>query len=126
MANFIHHIGLQIIEKDIQSFYIEVFGCAILRTFTLSGEEAFSIFNLKKEVKIVYTQCENIELELFVDDNLKNPTFNHVCIHSDRVTEIINNAEKKGYSVHIREKQDKTKTYFVCDSNNNIFEIKSK
>jgi hypothetical protein len=64
-------------------------------------------------------------LELFVVNNIKIPTFNHICFHTDNATELINKAKMAGFRLHIREKKDKTKTYFVCDSNYNLFEIKT-
>jgi len=124
MENFIHHIGLQVIEKDISAFYMNVLGCMAIREFILSKEEAFPIFNIRNDVKVVYTQCGNIELELFIDKNLKVATFNHVCIHADNVTEIVKNAQTAAFGVFVREKTDHTKTYFVSDSNHNLFEIK--
>jgi len=39
--------------------------------------------------------------------------------------EIVNKANAVGFRVYIREKKDKTKTYFVSDSNYNLFEIKN-
>ncbi len=125
MANFIHHIGLQVIEEDISSFYINVLGCIVLREFTLSKDDAYPIFGIRKEVDIFYTKCGNIDLELFVDKNSKVPTFNHVCIHDDDVEETVKKAQTAGFGVFIREKDDRTKTYFVSDSNHNIFEMKT-
>lgn len=125
MANLIHHIGLQVIEKDVTSFYKNILGCIAIREFILSKEDAFSIFNIKKEVTIIYMQCENIELELFIDNIPKEATFSHVCIHTDNAIDIVNKAKNKNYHVFIREKKDKTKTYFIRDSNYNLFEIKS-
>ncbi len=124
MTDFIHHIGLQVTEEDISSFYINVLGCNVLREFTLLKEDAYLIFGILKEVDIFYTQCGNIELELFVDKTPKAATFNHVCIHADNVVEIVKKAQSAGFNVFTREKNDHTKTYFVSDSNHNIFEMK--
>lgn len=124
MTNFIHHIGLQVIEKDISSFYIHVLGCEVLREFTLSKDDAYPIFNIRKEVNVFYTRCGNIELELFVDKNPKVAAFSHVCIHADNFEEIVIKAQTSGFGVFIREKEDHTKTYFVSDSNFNLFEMK--
>jgi hypothetical protein len=121
---FIHHIGLQIVENDLQPFYKKVLSCIILREFILPKEEAFLIFNISNEVKIIYTQCENVELELFIDDKPKEASFNHVCIHTNRADEITNKAQTENFRVFIREKKDGTKTYFISDSNYNLFEIK--
>ena len=124
MTDFIHHIGLQVTEEDISSFYINVLGCNVLREFTLLKEDAYLIFGILKEVDIFYTQCGNIELELFVDKTPKAATFNHVCIHTDTVVEIVKKAQSAGFNVFTREKNDQSKTYFVSDSNHNLFEMK--
>jgi hypothetical protein len=126
MANLIHHIGLQVIEKDILSFYMNVLGSSAIREFTLLKDDAFPIFSIPNEVKIVYTQCGNIELKLFIDKKPNVATFNHVCIHADNVAEIVKKAPKAGFGVFIREKADHTTTYFVSDSNHNLFEMKIK
>lgn len=125
IKKMIHHLGLQIIEKDLQPFYFEVLGCKLLRKFNLSKEEAFSIFNILKDVEIIYTRCENIELELFIDNIIKSPSFCHVCLHSHNVMEIVNKAKIAGFHIYIREKKDNSKTYFISDSNYNLFEIKN-
>lgn len=115
---------MQVIEEDISSFYINVLGCIVLREFTLSKVDAYLIFNIRKEVNIFYTRCGTIEMELFVDKNPKVAAFNHVCIHVDHVEEIVKKAQTAGFGVFIRDKEDRTKTYFVSDSNHNIFEMK--
>lgn len=125
MANRIHHIGLQIAEKDLQLFYIDILRCVIIREFNLSKEEAFSIFNLSKAVRIIYTRCEGIEMEFFVDSSAVTQTFNHICIHSDIADEIASKANSAGFRVYTRKKNDNTKTYFISDSNHNVFEIKN-
>ncbi|MGC8825245.1 MAG: VOC family protein [Bacteroidales bacterium] len=125
MENKIHHIGLQITENDLNAFYITVLGCKIIRTFEVSSQDALSIFGIPKSVKIVYTQMGNIELELFTDDTPKPVIFNHTCILTNQANEIANKAMASGYRVYVRKKSDNTQTYFVSDSNNNIFEIKA-
>lgn len=125
MANRIHHIGLQIVEKDLQSFYIDILRCVIIREFILSKEEAFSIFNISKAVKIIYTKCEGVEMEFFIDSTLSPKTFNHICIHSDIAAEMASKAISAGFRVYTREKKDSTKNYFISDTSHNVFEIKN-
>jgi len=121
----IQHIGLQIIEKDLVSFYKNVLGCILSKEFALSEEDTFSIFKISKDVRIIYAQCENIEFELFIDNHIKPPSFNHVCISMSNALEVFKKAEKNGFHAYIREKNNKTQTYFIGDSNHNIFEIKN-
>jgi hypothetical protein len=124
MDNKILHIGLQIIEEDIQNFYLEILNCSVERTFVLSKEDANSIFNIPKAAKVVYVKCGNIELELFVEHVVKKPIFNHICLVSSNLNEMVSKAKTLGFYTYVRIKKDNTKTYFLRDSNNNVFELK--
>ncbi len=123
MTNKLLHIGLHIIENDIESFYTNVLDCKIERTFSLQAEATFPIFNINKEVKIFYVNCNGIEFELFIGDKIDSPTFGHVCIQSSDAEKIFEKAKLMGYHTFIRKRNSK-ETYFIKDSNQNLFEIK--
>lgn len=122
----IHHIGLQIVEEDLRLFYQNILGCTIKTEFLLPKEEAFQIFKVDTDVKIVYTQCDSYDLELFIANVPKAPSFNHACIYVPNHSEIAIKAQNAGFNVYVREKNMNSKTYFVSDSNHNLFEIKKK
>jgi len=124
VKNKLLHIGLHIIEKDIESFYTNVLDCKIERTFSLQAEDAFSIFNINKNVKILYVICNGVEFELFIDGKIDSPTFGHVCIQSSDAEKIFERAKQMGYHTFIR-KRNLKETYFISDSNKNLFEIKN-
>ncbi len=119
----IKHVGLQVIEKDVDDFYIDILHLKIDRVFTLTEEETLEIFNMPKGTSIYSGNCVGMELELFISDSPKLPTFGHVCFQTSEVTELAEKARKKGYRVYIRN-NGKSDTYFVSDSNHNLFEIK--
>ncbi len=121
--NNILHIGLPIIEKDIDSFYTDILNCKIERTFNLQSEDSFAIFGIKEEVRILYTSCSGIEFELFIDGKIKSPTFGHICFQSSEAERIVEKAVEKGFPTFIR-KRNLKETYFISDSNHNLFEIK--
>lgn len=121
--NNILHIGLHITEKDIDSFYIDILNCKIERTFNLQPEDSFAIFGIKKEVNILYTSCSGIDLELFIGDKIDSRNFGHVCFQSTEAEKIFKMAKEKGFKTLVR-KKNSSETYFISDSNHNLFEIK--
>lgn len=123
MNNSLQHIGLQVLEEDLQSFYKDILNCETKRSFTLSAEEAFPIFGIKQEVTIYFVACGDIGLELFVGEKIHTPTFGHICFQSNKAEEINNKAKAKGFRTYTR-KRNSNATYFISDNNNNLFEIK--
>ncbi len=119
------HLGLQVLEKDVKSFYEDILHFKILRTFILSEKEANDIFKISQNVKILYGNCEGVELELFINNDFIKPTFAHIGICTKNAQKIAEEANKKGYRVFTRIKEN-SETYFISDANSNVFEIKSK
>lgn len=124
MKSLIHHIGLQVNEEDIKNFYVDVLKFNIVREFFINKDLSNSIFNIKKEVKVIYLKLDNIEFELFIDNNKKYKSFNHICLHYKNIEEITKRAKERNYKVFIKINSNKNNTIFINDSNNNIFEIK--
>ena len=124
MINYnIKHIGLQVTQEDLSTFYVAIMGLKFLSDFKIPTKEAERIFGIAEEVKIIYATSEEIDFELFVSKS-NNRSFNHICIET-KGDELINKITSQNqYKVSIREKRDKPNTYFLSDSNNNIFEIK--
>jgi hypothetical protein len=125
MTNTLIHIALHVNEKDVNSFYLDVFHGEITRTFELSKDVSSDIFNINKNVKVVQVSCDGIDFELFIDDDLLLPTYAHVCFHSKQAQKIMERANQKGYRTHLH-KTNTMETYFISDLNYNLFEIKAK
>lgn len=122
--NTIKRIGLVVYKKDVKVFYEEVLNFKTTSTFILTQENAINIFGIPAETTVVDGECPEMELELFVLENLENQklnTFNHVCFFTERITEIAKKATQKGYKTFVLQHSG---TLFVTDSNQNIFEIK--
>jgi hypothetical protein len=118
------HVGMHILEKDLEPFYKNVLGCRIESKFQLEPEDSFCIFGIKQSVGVYYATSNGIELELFVGSKIDTPTFRHICYQSFEVEKIMNKAKELGYYTFIREKNSH-KTFFIRDSNFNLFEIKN-
>lgn len=125
MINTLQHIGLQVSEKDINSFYLDVFHGKIERTFDLSKEVSAEIFNVDKNVKVVNVSIEGVDFDLFINSDPQFPTFAHVCFQSNRAKKIMERAIQKGYRTYSR-KNSSTETCFIRDTNYNLFEIKTR
>lgn len=119
--NNIKHIGLQVNENDVKSFYEEILHFGNVRSFVLTLENATNIFGIPNETKVLSGKCPEMELELFIHENVSVPTFSHVCFQTHRMTEIISKAKLNGYKTFVLSGSG---TLFLSDSNQNIFEIK--
>ena len=93
------------------------------RTFKLLPEDTFSIFGINEGVKILYASCNGIDLELFINGEINIPTFGHICFQSLEAERIVKQAKEKGFHTFIRKRNSK-ETYFIGDSNHNLFEMK--
>jgi len=117
------HIGLQVNENDVELFYKKILNFQINRTFDLSENIANEIFEQKEAVKVICGNCEGLEFELFVSKTITPPTFNHICIHTENASKIFEQAKQSGFTTCVRQTNE-TKTFFIKDSNFNMFEIK--
>jgi len=119
----IKHIGLQINEKDIILFYKTLLNGKINDSFVLHQDLSMAIFNIKKSVNVVHLKCEDVDFELFVNNNTSPPTYKHVCLQRKDAEDIYKKAVSKGYWTYIHKSGDK-ETYFIRDKMNNTFELK--
>jgi catechol 2,3-dioxygenase-like lactoylglutathione lyase family enzyme len=121
----IKHVGLQVKGKDIKPFYQDILGFQQERTFTLSKEDAYNIFQIDTEITVLYGNCNGFELELFVYEPPVKDGFSHLCIAVDNAEAMAGRAIKNNYPVYIRKKNESV-TYFIQDENHHIFEIKNQ
>lgn len=122
MVSNINHIGLQVIESDVNDFYRAIFNFKLVRTFILTKENAFSLFGMPMESTVLVGECPEMELELFIQERKMKGSFNHVCFNTYRIAELTEKAMQKGYKCMERQPSG---TVFIRDSNQNVFEIKS-
>ena len=123
MNNSMNHIGLQVIDADVHNFYVDILNFNHIRSFKLSKEEAKNIFGINKDINILFGECAEMDLELFIVDTVQKLSFGHVCFHSRRISEMAEMANRNGYKIFYRGNQE-NQTLFLSDSNYNVFEIK--
>jgi len=121
--NMIHHIGLQVIKEDVENFYIDLLNFKISKTFLLPRKKSIDIFNVNESPTIVYGTCGDFELELFISKSNVEKTFSHLCLQTENFEEIMEKAKQKGYKVYVHKPNQ---TFFISDTNHNVFEIKNK
>ncbi|HBX52526.1 MAG: hypothetical protein A2275_12955 [Bacteroidetes bacterium RIFOXYA12_FULL_35_11] len=124
MINSVKHIGICVKEIDIENFYKKIFNGSVEKTFELKEEQAYSIFRIKKQIKIMQLICEGVSFELFIHDNHSDQGFTHTCILSERAVEIAEKSRDMGYDVYSHNNHP-PETFFIKDSNFNLFEIKA-
>lgn len=117
------HIGLQIIEEDLDEFYTQVFKGRVNHSFDLDKESAEKIFDIRSNVQITYLTIDQVEFELFIHKEHHSKNFNHICLMLDNAEKIYDKAEKCGYLTYKRTGKFHT-TYFIKDRAGNIFELK--
>jgi len=120
----LQHIALEIREKDLQDFYIEVLEGTVENRTALKEKDAYDIFQINSEVPVYFLKIKNITFELFVNEAIERKSFQHVCILHDNVLQIHQKANENGYWTFLRRKE-KVSTSFIRDNNGNLFEIKN-
>lgn len=123
MNIILKHVGLQVVEADVSNFYEDILGFKSTRSFSLTDKESDEIFGINNEVSIIFGNCGEVEFELFVSANPKQLNYNHICLSVSNAEQLRNHAAQKGFRVYTREGKQGF-TYFISDSNSNIFEIK--
>ena len=121
----IKHIGLQVKAKDIPLFYEKILGGKKGRSFVLTETDAKNIFNFHTRVDVIYIRAEGVNFELFVDENTPSKSFTHICLTHRNAERVFIEARQAGFWTHLRQKAGgASKTYFIRDNNQNLFEIK--
>lgn len=120
------HIALDIIENDLQDFYINILGGTIVRQFVLNDSISSSVFQLPKSVDVTILDIQDVQFELFTNkaENECLPDYKHLCFDMKNAQEIRDKAVAGNYKIHERQGSAGI-TYFIKDRNNNMFEIKS-
>jgi len=119
----LRHIALEITKEDLYSFYKEILKGKIKRSFTLGEELAKEIFARNDSVEVYYLQIGSLELELFVNGEEQDKSFNHICLELSNASDICKSACDNNYWTYARTSSNK-ETYFIKDSNENLFELK--
>ena len=113
------HVGLQVLESDVEHFYKQVLGGTIEGSFLLSQEDAHLIFGLDTQMQAYWLNCSGFTMELFVNEEALKNTCQHICFSAENAEAIYLKAKKQGYSFYIRKKYEKD-TFFIKDSHGNL------
>jgi len=117
----LHHLGIQVIEEDVENFYVDILDFKISRTFSLTNEKSIDTFDINESPAIIYGSCGDVEIELFISKSNLEKSFSHLCLQTENVENIVEKVKQKVYKIYVHKANE---TYFISDSNNNIFEIK--
>lgn len=123
MEAVLKHIALEVREADVRSFYCEILGGKVTGQFNMKKEDASTLFNLNQQVDVYFVSLYGVDFELFVHKKTCS-NLSHVCLAMNKAGEIFNSSHIRGYRTHLRN-AGSTPTYFVKDSNGNMFEIKA-
>lgn len=123
MKNIIKHIGINVVENDIETFYIDLLEGTIIKTFKLNPEIVSKIFNYNQEIELIVVKYDTIEFELFLHSMRQFTSFSHICIQSYQAEKIAKKAKNKGFPSLTLQNNNK-ESYFISDHNYNLFEIK--
>lgn len=123
----LRHIALEIYGNDLKAFYQDILHGEIIDERILKEETAKAIFGITASIKIYMLRCNELELEfeLFVYHDSFNQRFSHICLETERATEIFQKTAREEYFVKIWG-NPKSPTYFIKDRNGNMFELKNK
>lgn len=119
------HIEIKTKKSDIQEFYVEILGGIISRHYTLPEKDAVKKYHLPLQLEVYELKIQNKLLDLLVYEVFEQDSLDHIYLELDNASKIYFKAEEKKYIAKKR-KNGKSETYFIIDSNNNLFEIKDK
>ncbi len=116
------HIGLQVIDSDLENFYQNILGGERENSFSMPPEVSASVFNIRKGTDVHYLKLNNLVLELFINNSSVVPdNYSHICLQLQNAEAIYRKAESAGYPVFLW----KEHTFFIRDQNRNLFELKT-
>lgn len=117
------HVGLQIIENDLEHFYVNLLGGNVEHRFTIPGKVINPIFHVNQEIDVCYINLDDLTFELFIQPGELQENFFHICLQLKNAKMIYQKAVKAGYNTYLRQ-TEKGKTFFIRDRNQNLFELK--
>ncbi|MCP2604666.1 VOC family protein [Candidatus Aminicenantes bacterium AH-873-B07] len=122
----INHIALICSSEEVaDKFYKNFLGLNKIRTFIVSSNMAYKIFNFIREYKVILYSNNQIKIEVFIDEEYKGNknSISHICIEVKSREELISKAKKFGIHYLKIPKQDSF-YLFIRDHDGNLFEVK--
>lgn len=127
MTVSLEHVALECDTKEHAALLYEtLFGCSVLKTFSLPKEFTKQVFSINKAIDVIVYQSTNGIFEVFITENKKQKhDYYHVCIGVKNIDEFTNRCKAIGIVPFIRAKGEK-QYVFIQDMVGNLFEIKLK
>jgi catechol 2,3-dioxygenase-like lactoylglutathione lyase family enzyme len=123
---FLHHVGLHGEHKDkTMFFYQDVLGLELVKTFRLSKDLTREIFGMAEPVEVLAFQDDGIYIEIFLDKETPYPTYQHIGLSVENLTNLIQQCKQKNVNTFSVKKGEKI-LWFIKDYSGNLFEIKQK
>ena len=120
----LEHIALSVKNtSEIEAFYKDILGMKEVRNFVLNENLAEKIFGIPQETAVVLLQKEDLVLEIFLSDEPRVKSFNHICIAVADREKLMKVVNQNNYEV-IRIERDYSDLVFIKDNSGNTFEIK--
>ena len=122
------HVGLVYrSEANADRFLCDVLGLRKSEPKTLSRELGQSIFNNDRELTMVNYTDDSLQFEVFIDSlhpgHMRR--VEHVCLEVEDMRAFLERCGRAGVSIR-RVPRGDSLLVFVCDADNNLFEIKEK
>ncbi|MBL7128675.1 MAG: VOC family protein [Ignavibacteria bacterium] len=122
----LEHIALTISEpEEVKNFYKDILGLTEVKTFAIKESLANDIFGLNEEASVFLLQKDNLLLEVFIRQETKRQSFNHICLSVNDRESLFRRAKQKNYEC-IRIERDTYDLIFIKDKSGNVFEIKEE
>jgi catechol 2,3-dioxygenase-like lactoylglutathione lyase family enzyme len=118
------HIALQYRDKqDAETFFCKILGLNKEKEFTLSADLAESIFDIKRDIDVIFYSNKKIAFEIFFTEEKAHVMYEHICLTVEDRQELIGQCMKYGIKVINIKRKEKT-ILFVRDFNGYLYEIK--
>lgn len=121
-----NHVALHAKNKPKDAdFFLKCLHAKKLKTFDLTAELCYKIFNINEPVEIIVYELGTIRFELFYTHQNISKGFTHICLNVPNKEEFIHVCTKEGLHPFTVEKDGKS-ILFVRDFSDNLYEIKEK
>ena len=122
----LHHIALCCHEKQSLSvFYDEILDARLVKTFQVSPELFFDIFEQKESAEVFVYETDQLRFEIFLMEKSIDRGSAHVCLEVPDKKAFAEQCSRHQIPVKWVKKNDK-RLLFVADFSGNLFEIKEK
>ena len=117
----LNHVAVQCSNKEkADIFFTKILGVPKVKNFTISEDLSESIFGINSSVEIEVYDNGKIRFEVFIGQDSKTPSYDHICIELEDKKEFLNRCKKYGIEPLIvkREEKDRSLKQSKVEGNN--------